>query len=232
MLLLARINYCEGKEKTMNNKRGGIGAKILLVLILMLLAAGGGAYGYRMLDGKLAVRDAQKIVKDYDIADYDTEEAAQLQVHINNVTKNLETAQTRKEVYEIIDNFKEEVEKIQTKAEKELEAAKREAEEARRANQQNNQNNQNNQDGQGFFNFGNNNNSSNNNNSGNSDTSGNSGNNTGNDQSSNTQNTENNTNSSTDVNGYKSNDLTQAEDGTENSGGLFNSLFGNNDGDN
>ena len=220
MILLARINYCEGKEKAMKNKRGGIGAKILLVLILMLLSAGGGAYGYRVLDGKMAVRDAQKVVKDYDIADYDTEEAAQLQVHINNVTKDLETAQTRKEVYDVIDSFKEEAEKIQTKAEKELEAAKREAEEARRANQQNNQNNQNNQDGQGFFNFGNNNNSGN---------SGNSGNSTGTDQSGTTQNS--GSGSSTDGSGYKSNDLTDADDGTEDSGGFLNNFLRNkNDG--
>ena len=204
----------------MNNKRGGIGAKILLVLMLMLLSAGGGAYGYRVLDGKMAVRDAQKVVKDYDIADYDTEEAAQLQVHINNVTKDLETAQTRKEVYDVIDGFKEEAEKIQTKAEKELEAAKREAEEARRANQQNNQNNQNNQDGQGFFNFGNNNNSGN---------SGNSGNSTGTDQSGTTQNS--GSGSSTDGSGYKSNDLTDADDGTEDSGGFLNNFLRNkNDG--
>ena len=69
----------------MNNKRGGIGAKILLVLILMLLAAGGGAYGYRIMDGKLAVNDAQKFIKNVDVADYDTEEAAKMQVYIDNI---------------------------------------------------------------------------------------------------------------------------------------------------
>jgi hypothetical protein len=37
----------------MNNKRGGVGAKILLVLILMLASAAAGAYGYSILDGKL-----------------------------------------------------------------------------------------------------------------------------------------------------------------------------------
>ena len=185
----------------MNNKRGGAGGKFLLVLILMLIAAGGGAYGYRMLDGKMAVRDAQKVVKDVDVEDYDTEEAAQIQVHLNNVNKDLETAQTRKEVYEIVSEFKEEVAKIKTKSEKELEAAKREAEEARRANQ-------------------------NNYDSGNSGNSGNS----GTDQPVDTQNTGGGTTNSDSGGGYKSNDLSDAEDGTEDSGGLFN-FFGN-DGDN
>ena len=58
----------------MNNKKGGFGAKLLLVIILMIASAAGGAYGYRVLDGKLAVRDAMKAVEDVDISDYDTEE--------------------------------------------------------------------------------------------------------------------------------------------------------------
>lgn len=122
----------------MNNKRGGIGAKILLVLILMLLAAGGGAYGYRVLDGKMAVREAKKAVKDVEVADYDTAEAGQIQGYLDSVSKDLETATSRKEVYEILDDFKEDVSKVQTKTQKELEAARKEAEEARNASQNNN----------------------------------------------------------------------------------------------
>ena len=59
----------------MNNKRGGVGAKILIVLILMLASAGGGAYGYSYLDGKLAVREARKVVESVKVSDYDTPEA-------------------------------------------------------------------------------------------------------------------------------------------------------------
>ncbi|MBR2674775.1 MAG: hypothetical protein IKE52_04895 [Mogibacterium sp.] len=118
----------------MNNKRGGIGVKILLVLVLMLLSAGGGAYGYRVMDGKLAVREAQKMVKGVEVSDYDTEEAAKVQVYVEKITKDLETVRTRKEAYEIMDEFKDDISEIQTKAEKELEAAKREAEQARNAN--------------------------------------------------------------------------------------------------
>ena len=47
----------------MNNKKGGFGAKLLLVLILMIASAVGGAYGYRILDGKMASRDALKAVE-------------------------------------------------------------------------------------------------------------------------------------------------------------------------
>ena len=179
----------------MNNKRGGIGAKILLVLILMLLAAGGGAYGYRIMDGKLAVNDAQKFIKNVDVADYDTEEAAKMQVYIDNINKDLETAQSRKEVYELLDEFKEDTAQLKTKAEKELEAAKREAEEARNANNNNNNNNN-----------GNNSNYNNGNSA--------------------TDNT-NNSNGSTD-NGYKNNNLSNAEDGSED-GGLLGNLFGGGD---
>ena len=174
----------------MNNKRGGVGAKILLVLILMIASAIGGGYGFRVLDGKLAVREAQKIVEDVEIADYDTEEAAQVQVYLNDVTKDLETAATRKEVHEIMDEFKDEISKVQTKTEKELEAAKREAEEARKANQNQSQDN----------------NANNGYNSGSQD------------QQSTTQDGSS---------GYKSNNLTDADDGTEeSSGGLLNNLFG------
>lgn len=179
----------------MNNKRGGVGAKVLLVIILMLLSAIGGAYGYRVMDGKMAVREAQKVVKDVDVADYDTEEAAKMQVYIENVNKDIETAQTRKEVYEIMDEFKEDVAGLQTKAEKELEAAKREAEQARNANNSNN-------------------------NSGiNNDNTG-SGDNTGSSTTDNSGSTDTGTDS-----GYKDNNLSNAQDGTEDSG-LLNNLFG------
>ena len=182
----------------MNNKRGGVGAKVVLVLILMLLSAIGGAYGYRVMDGKMAVREAQKVVKDVDVADYDTEEAAKMQVYIDNINKDLETAQTRKEVYELMDEFKEDISGLQTKAEKELEAARREAEQARNANN----NNSNNNNGSNFS----------------SDNTGN--NNTG----SNTTDNSGSTDSGTDG-GYKDNNLSNAQDGTEDSG-LLNNLFG------
>lgn len=185
----------------MNNKRGGVGAKVVLVLILMILSAIGGAYGYRVMDGKMAVREAQKVVKDVDVADYDTEEAAKMQVYIDNINKDLETAQTRKEVYELMDEFKEDISGLQTKAEKELEAARREAEQARNANNNNNNNNNNNGSNFGSDNTGSNNNSG-----------------------SNTTDTSGSTDSSTDG-GYKDNNLSNAQDGTEDSG-LLNNLFG------
>ena len=126
-------------SREMNNKRGGVGAKILLVLILMLASAGGGAYGYSILDGKLAVRDASKDIEMVRVSDYDTEEAATVESLIDDTKKNLESAKTRKDVYEIMENFKEEVGKVKTKTQKELEEAKKEAEEAR--NSRNNNNN-------------------------------------------------------------------------------------------
>ena len=123
----------------MNNKRGGVGAKILLVLILMLASAAGGAYGYSILDGKLAARDAKKDIEMVRISDYDTEEATTVEGLIEETSKDLETAKTRKDVYEIMEKFDEEVAKVKTKAQKELEEAKKEAEEAR--NSRNNSNN-------------------------------------------------------------------------------------------
>lgn len=125
----------------MNNKRGGIGAKILVVLILMLISAGGGAYGYSILDGKLAVRDANKDIEMVRVSDYDTAGAATVESLIEDTKKNLESAKTRKDVYEIMENFNEEVSKIKTKTQKELEEAKKEAEEAK--NNRNNNNNSN-----------------------------------------------------------------------------------------
>lgn len=116
----------------MNNKRGGAGAKILIVLILMIASAIGGAYGYRVLDGKLAVREAMKAVEDVDISDYDTAEQGVIQAYIDDTTKDLETAKTRKEVYEIIGKFATDVDKVQTSNEKKLEQALKEAEEAKK----------------------------------------------------------------------------------------------------
>ena len=125
----------------MNNKRGGFGAKLVLVLILMIASAAGGAYGYRILDGKLAVRDAMKAVEDVDISDYDAPEQSVIQGYIDDAKKDLETAKTRKDVYEIISDFVKNVDKVQTKAEKELEAALKEAEEAKKQYGNNNDNN-------------------------------------------------------------------------------------------
>ena len=115
----------------MNNKKGGFGAKLLLVLILMIASAVGGAYGYRVLDGKLAARDALKAVENVDVSDYDTAEQTIIQGYIDEAKKDLETAKTRKEVYEVISDFIKDVDKVQTKAEKELEAALKAAEEAK-----------------------------------------------------------------------------------------------------
>ena len=47
---------------------------MLLVLILMIASAIGGAYAYRVLDGKMAVRDAMKAVEKVDISDYDIDQ--------------------------------------------------------------------------------------------------------------------------------------------------------------
>ena len=127
----------------MNNKRGGIGAKILVVLILMLISAGGGAYGYSILDDKLAVRDANKDIEMVRVSDYDTAEAATVESLIEDTKKNLESAKTRKDVYEIMENFNDEISKIKTKTQKELEEAKKEAEEAKNNRNNNNDSNYN-----------------------------------------------------------------------------------------
>ena len=120
----------------MNNKKGGFGAKFLLVLILMIASAVGGAYGYRVLDGKMAARDALKAVENVDVSDYDTAEQTIIQGYIDDAKKDLETAKTRKEVYDIISDFVKNVDKVQTRAEKELEAALQAAEEAKQQQQQ------------------------------------------------------------------------------------------------
>ena len=127
----------------MNNKKGGFGAKLLLVLILMIASAVGGAYGFRVLDGKLASRDAMKAVENVDISDYDAPEQSEIQGYIDDARKNLETAKTRKEVYEVITDFIADVDKVQTMNEKKLEEALRAAEEAKNQYGNNNNNNQN-----------------------------------------------------------------------------------------
>jgi hypothetical protein len=127
----------------MNNKKGGFGAKLLLVLVLMIASAVGGAYGYRVLDGKLASRDALKAVENVDISDYDAPEQSEIQGFIDDARKNLETAKTRKEVYDVITDFIADVDKVQTMNEKKLEEALRAAEEAKNQYSNNNNNNQN-----------------------------------------------------------------------------------------
>lgn len=183
----------------MNNKKGGFGAKLLLVIILMIASAVGGAYGYRVIDGKLAVRDAMKAVEDVDISDYDTEEQAEIQGYIDSAKKDLETAKTRKEVYEVIGEFIADVSKVQTSNEKKLEEALRAAEEAKQRYNNNDNNNYNN------------------NNSQNSD------------QSYNTEEPGGTTDSNynTDSNGnYKSNELNNGTEEEESEGGFLNSLLG------
>ena len=127
----------------MNNRKGGAGGIFLLVLILMIASAVGGAYAYRVADGKMAARDAMKAVEQVDISDYDTAEQTIIQGYIDKTTKDLETAQTRKEVYEILSEFISDVDKVQTKKEKELAQALKDAEDAKKKyeNQQNDNNN-------------------------------------------------------------------------------------------
>lgn len=115
----------------MNNKKGGFGAKFLLVILLMLASAVGGAYCYSVVDGKSAARDAMRAVEDVDISDYDTPEQTVIKSYIDDATKDLQNAKTRKEVNEILGDFISDVEKVQTKNEKELEQALKEAEEAK-----------------------------------------------------------------------------------------------------
>ena len=127
----------------MNNKKGGFGAKLLLVLILMIASAVGGAYGYRVVDGKMAQREAIKAIENVDISDYDTAEQGTIQGYVDTAKKDIETAKTRKEVYEIITDFISDVAKVQTANEKKLEEALRAAEEAKNNYNNNNNNNSN-----------------------------------------------------------------------------------------
>jgi len=187
----------------MNNKKGGFGAKLLLVLILMIASAVSGAYGYRVVDGKMAQREAIKAIENVDISDYDTAEQGTIQGYVDTAKKDIETAKTRKEVYEIITDFISDVAKVQTASEKKLEEALRAAEEAK--NQYNNNNNNNN--GNSLF-------SNDNNNTGSGDQA--------TDQSV-------DSNSSTDNSGnYKSNELNTGNETQEKEedGGFLNSLIG------
>ena len=185
----------------MNNKKGGAGGIVLLVLILMIASAIGGAYAYRVIDGKMAARDAMKAVEQVDISDYDTAEQTIIQGYIDDTTKDLETAQTRKQVYEIISDFISDVDKVQTKKEKELAQALKDAEDAKKKleeqQQQNSKNNNDSDTGQ----------------SSKDDSSSGSGNDS--------------KDSKDSSSGYKSNDLTGADDGTNDSGsGFLDSLLG------
>ena len=117
----------------MNNKKGGFLGKLILVLILMLASAVGGAYAYRIADGKLAAKDAVKEINNFEVEDYDTADSTTIDQYINDALKELDTAQSREAVYEILLDFKKDVDRIPTKAE-------REAEQARQASEQQNNN--------------------------------------------------------------------------------------------
>lgn len=185
----------------MNNKKGGFGAKLLLVLILMIASAVGGAYGFRVFDGKMAARDATKAIENVDITDYDTAEQSEIQGYVDKAKKDLETAKTRKEVYEVISEFIADVDKVPTANEKKLEEALKAAEEAKQKYNNNNSNS---------------NNSYNNNNNNNDYDS-----NQSQDQSYNTD------NSDDDSGNYKSNNLnTNNETEQDKEGGFLNSLLG------
>ncbi len=187
----------------MNNKKGGFGAKLLLVIILMIASAVGGAYGYRVLDGKMAARDAAKAIENVDISDYDDSEQSIIQGYVDSAKKDIETAKTRKEVYEVISEFIADVAKVQTSNEKKLEEALRAAEEAK----------------QKYGNGNNDNSNSNNSNYNNSNS--NSSNNSQNDNLSYDNDTSSNSNSN-----YKSNELSNSNDSEEEKGGFLNSLLG------
>ena len=186
----------------MNNKKGGFGAKLLLVLILMIASAVGGAYGYRVLDGKMAARDAVKAIENVDISDYDDSEQSIIQGYVDNAKKDIETAKTRKEVYEVISEFIANVDKVQTANEKKLEEALRAAEEAKNK-------------------YGNGSNSNDNNNNNNSYNNNSSNNNNQNDDLSYDNDTSSNNSSN-----YKSNELSNSNDSDEEKGGFLNSLIG------
>lgn len=139
----------------MNNKKGGFLGKLVLVLILMLASAVGGAYAYRIADGKLAAKDATKEINNFvDADDYDSLEAGTVSQCIEDAIKSLDNAQTREDVYEILIDFKKDIDKIPTTAEKEAQQAAKDAQQSQ--NSQNSQDNQ--QDDQssgltGLFNF-------------------------------------------------------------------------------
>lgn len=197
----------------MKNKKGGFGAKLVLVLILMLASAAGGAYAYRVFDGKIAVRDALKAVEDVDVTDYDAPEQITIKGYIDDATKDLQKAKTRKEVYEVLGEFVSNVEKVKTSNQKALEEALKEAEEAKRQANNNNNNNSN---------TGSNNNSGNyNNGSNDSDT-------YDTDNGNNDSNSNSNSNNNSGGGSYKSNTLKEGSDGTEENEGnsILDSLLG------
>ena len=191
----------------MNNKKGGFGAKLLLVIILMIASAVGGAYGYRVLDGKMAARDAVKAIENVDISDYDDSEQSIIQGYVDNAKKDIETAKTRKEVYEVISEFIANVDKVQTANEKKLEEALRAAEEAKQKYGNGNNSNDNSSNSNNSYNNSYNNNSTNNNNQ-NDDLS------------------YDNDTSSNNSGNYKSNELNNTNDTEEEKGGFLNSLLG------
>lgn len=115
----------------MNNKKGGFGAKVLLVLVLMIASAVAGAYGYRVLDAKMAVKDATKEINNVDLQDYDSMEANTISEYEEDAIKDLETATSREQVYEILTDFHKDVSRVQTKAEKEAAKAIEEAKKSR-----------------------------------------------------------------------------------------------------
>lgn len=203
----------------MNNKRGGAGAKIILVLILMIASAIGGAYGYRVLDGKMAVSEAKKEIEAVRLSDYESPESTEVSNLIDAVNKDLETTTTRKDVYERMEDFHSDLAKVQTKAQKDLEAARKEAEEARNQYNNNNRNNNNNNNNYNDYDDSGSNNYNNDNNNGYNanDSDYNSGNN-------------GNTNSDDSGNSNNSNgNAITNDDGSSNRGGLFGSLLGNGD---
>jgi hypothetical protein len=75
-----------------------------------------------------------------DISDYDTAEQGTIQGYVDTAKKDIETAKTRKEVYEIVTDFISDVSKVQTANEKKLEEALRAAEEAKKQYNNNNNN--------------------------------------------------------------------------------------------
>lgn len=125
----------------MNNKRGGLGAKLILILVLMLASAVAGGWAYSVIDGKFAAKDAAKEIKMVDTDDYDSAEAEEIENLITEATNKLENVKTRKGVYEILIDFKKDVNKIKTSAEKKAEEAVEQQQNYQYNNGYNNDNN-------------------------------------------------------------------------------------------
>ena len=132
----------------MNNKRGGFGAKLLLVLVLMIASAVGGAFCYSRIDGKFAVSDAKKEIALVETEDLDSEAVDAIEESSATATTKLEAAKTRKAAYEILIDFKKDVTKIKA------DYVKRVAEAEEQNNQQqyyyNNDNNTDNSNATGY----------------------------------------------------------------------------------